>query len=120
MWRRREPTACKVCCGVCGRTAEGRPACAEQKESVEGGEEFERWLVDGGDDSAASARECPQDGHDIGGHLCIQPGGGLIAEEHRRVGQQFKAYADTLALPTRQPALIDAPYACVHVVATEI
>ena len=50
--------------------------------------------------AALLLRELAKDADDIRGHLRVETASGLVAQQHRRVGEQLEPDTHALALPT--------------------
>ena len=60
--------------------------------------------MDGGHDSASTVGETTHGFHDGEGLEAVESAGGLVQEEHRRVGDQLDPNGHTLALAAGDPA----------------
>lgn len=69
---------------------EGHSTLSHEQNSVEHGVDLGAGLVDGWDDGLASLGHVLHDGHNVLSHEGVQPGGGLVAEHERRVGQHLE------------------------------
>ena len=103
--RARRAQSAKVAQRVLGGPKVGHAALVQQAEVVEEREDLGGGLVDGRDDGAARARErMRQRRHDLRRRVRVEAGGGLVDEEHRRVGDELGADVDALALAARDAA----------------
>mmetsp|Transcript_6253 Transcript_6253/g.21978 ORF Transcript_6253/g.21978 Transcript_6253/m.21978 type:complete len:284 (-) Transcript_6253:40-891(-) len=73
----------------------------EQQHVVEEAHDLRRRLVDAHHHDAAGARHGVQQHDEPGGEVGVQPGGGLVEEQHARVRHQLHGDAEPAPLATR-------------------